>query len=253
MEEGTGIERDRAGETGLLGQAASPPPRGPRAFLSRFKPRPRRYRRALRMRIEDWILYHQREIVFDRCTWMGVSTLKNPLDAWIYQEIVYETRPEVIVELGSAHGGSTLFFAHLLELIGDDATVVSVDVSRDTYAADHDRIVEVTGRTGDPDVLDRVRSLCEGRRTMVIHDANHRAQDVSADLDAYAPLVSPGCYLIVEDGIGSLLPQRKTGPRAPGPYEAVHAFLAQGPPFEVDEERERYLATYAPQGFLKRV
>jgi cephalosporin hydroxylase len=205
------------------------------------------------MRIEDWILYHQREIVFDRCTWMGVSTLKNPLDAWIYQEIVHETRPEVIVELGSAHGGSTLFFAHLLELIGDEGAVVSVDVSRDTYEAEHERIVEVTGRTGDREVLEHVRALCEERRTMVIHDANHRAEDVIDDLHAYAPLVSPGCYLIVEDGIGALLPARKLGPRAPGPYEAVHHFLAEGQPFEVDEERERYLATYAPRGFLRRV
>jgi cephalosporin hydroxylase len=239
-------------QTGLMGQSGGSVPRGLRPLLRRLKPRPRRYRRALRMRLEDWILYHQREIVFDRCTWMGVPMLKNPLDSWVLQEIVHETRPEVIVELGSAHGGSTLFLAQLLELRGGDGIVVSVDVTRETYVADHDRIVEVTGRTADADVLERVRELCDGRRVMAIHDASHRAEEVVHDLRLYSPLISSGCYLVVEDGIGSLLPRRKVGPAAAGPYEAIAQFLSEGVPFEPDIERERYLATYNPNGFLKR-
>jgi cephalosporin hydroxylase len=204
------------------------------------------------MRLADWALALNGDAVY-RSTWMGVPALKNPLDAWIYQEIVHETRPQAIVELGSAEGGGALYLAHLLELAGGDGRVISVDVSRESYDVAHPRIVEVTGRTGDPEVIERVRELCEGRRTMVIHDASHRAHAVYADLQAYAPLVSPGCYLIVEDGIGDVMPKRKL-PEDPGagPYLAVKSFLADGAPFEVDPDRERFLMTNNPRGYLKR-
>lgn len=205
------------------------------------------------MRLRDWLVYHLNDVVFDDCRWMGVKTLKNPLDAWVYQEILHETRPEAIVELGSMHGGSTLFFAHLLDLLGGEGRVISVDAVRDTYAVEHERIDVVTGYTTEPDVLERVRSLCEGRRTMAIHDASHRAPVVLEDLRAYGPLVSRGCYLIVEDGVVDVLPARKLrGEAEPGPLGAIERFLAEAPEFEVDRSRERYLATFAPNGFLRR-
>lgn len=210
------------------------------------------YGQRLRMRLADWILHHHESLVFDRSTWMGVRALRNPLDAWVYQEIVHETQPEAIVELGSAHGGGALYLAHLLELLGGDRRVISVDHSRVTFAAEHERIFLVTGSTHDENVISEVRALCEGRRTMVIHDADHEAGAVLRDLRSYAPLVSPGCYLIVEDGIADVIPYRKGGQRNPGPLAATNCFLAESPEFEVDCDRERYVATYNPGGFLRR-
>src|SRR3954452_7636325 len=90
---------------------------------------------------------------------MGVRSLKNPLDAWVYQEILHEVRPEVVVELGSAFGGSTLFLCHMLDLIGVDARVVSVDVAHSELAAEHARIEKVSGNPRDPAVVARVRSF----------------------------------------------------------------------------------------------
>ena len=85
------------------------------------------YSERFQMTLREWLIYHHKDIVYDKCTWMGVRALKNPFDAWIYQEIIYEVKPDVIVEIGSAEGGSTLFFANLLDLLGS-GTVVSVDI-----------------------------------------------------------------------------------------------------------------------------
>jgi cephalosporin hydroxylase len=211
------------------------------------------YRRRYHMSLRKWLIYHQRHIVFDKCQWMGVTTLKNPLDAWIYQEILYETRPDVIVELGSAAGGSTLYLAHLCDLIGH-GTVLSVDADRANFHAVHDRIVTVTGMTADAEVTRRVREQCEGRSVMVIHDADHRKEQVLSDLERYAPLVTAGNYLIIEDGIVDLFrPGNGLGTWTDGPLAATDEFLRTNPHFQVDSERERYLMTYNPRGFLRRV
>jgi cephalosporin hydroxylase len=87
---------------------------------------------------------------------------------------------------------------------------------------------------------------------MMIHDASHEAADVYADLQAYGDLVSPGCYLIVEDGIGDVLPGFGGRRPTPGPYPATQQYLSEHPEFEVDMDRERYVMTYNPGGFLKR-
>src|SRR5947207_1018942 len=76
------------------------------------------YARTYAMSLAQWMLYHQDNIVFDKVHWMGVRALKNPLDCWIYQEIIWETKPEVLIEIGSLHGGSTMFFCHLFDIIG---------------------------------------------------------------------------------------------------------------------------------------
>lgn len=223
-----------------------------RRLVERYQPRPPAYRRRWRTRLGAWLIELNEEVMRSG-TWMGVPAAKNPLDAWIYQEIISETRPEAIIELGSAYGGGSLFLAHLLDLLGGDGVVVSVDISREAFQAEHERIIEISGLTTAPDVLDQVRANCEGRRTMVIHDASHEAAQVYADLCAYAPLVSPGCYLIVEDGVTDVIaPRTLGGYPGRGPYRAIDAFLADGVPFEVDETRERFLATNNPRGFLRR-
>jgi cephalosporin hydroxylase len=222
------------------------PPRHIREFR-------KRYRRILSMTLREWLEYHQRDIAFDRCTWMGIKAWKNPLDAWIYQEIVHEVRPDVIVEIGSALGGATLYLAHLLDLLGE-GTVVSVDIDHSRFEAQHDRIVKVTGSSSSPEVVGRVAELCRAKRVLVIHDADHRKGQVLEDMRAYAPMVSVGSYLIVEDGVVDLFrPHDILGVPYVGPLAATEEFVRQAPHFEVDSSRERYLLTYNPRGFLRRV
>ena len=150
--------------------------------------------------LADWLLYHQREIVYSQVRWMGIPTTKNVLDAWIYQEIIYEVQPEIVIEIGSYNGGSTLYFANLLELL-KKGKVVSIDMSRDAYKVSNDRIIEITGESSSQEVLNKVYEISANKTVLVVHDADHHCDQVLRDLNNYAPLVSVGSYFIVEDGI----------------------------------------------------
>src|SRR5215213_3997375 len=119
----------------------------------------------------EWMMALYEELTKRESTWMGVRALKNPLDAWVYPEILYEVRPEIVVELGSAFGGSTLFLCHMLDLLDVEAKVISVDHQRKEFMAEHDRIEQVTGYTSNPEVIQRVHELCGDSRALVIHDA----------------------------------------------------------------------------------
>ena len=231
--------------------------RQPRTYLQYaakvLQPAQRSYRRRFQMDLEGWIAYHQRQVVFDQCSWMGVRTLKNPLDVWIYQELIHRIQPEVIVEIGSASGGSTLYFAQLCDLLGKGA-VISVDIDRSTYQVSHARITTVTGNSSSPEVVAQVYELCAGRTALVIHDGDHHKPQVLRDLRAYADLVSLNSYLIVEDGIVDLFRLRDGfWGLEDGPLAAVEVFLRDDPRFVVDQACERYLLTYNPRGYLKRV
>ena len=185
-----------------------------------------------------------------QATWLGAQALKNPLDLWIYQEIVFETRPELIVETGTYRGGSALFFASLCDLMGS-GEVMSIDVEpmREDYPS-HARITYLGGRSStDAAVVEEVRSRVAGRPVLVILDSDHSQAHVEAELAAYAPLVPVGCYVIVEDSnIGRI---RKD--LVPGPLQAIETFLARTDEFEIDREREKFLITFNPSGYLRRV
>jgi cephalosporin hydroxylase len=182
--------------------------------------------------------------------WLDATVAKNPLDLWVMQEIIAETRPEVIVETGTYRGGSALFFASLCDLLGS-GEVISVDIerARDDYPA-HDRIMYLAGRSStDADVVEEVRARVRDRRAMVVLDSDHSAEHVAAELAAYAPLVGVGCYLIVEDtNVDDVRPDLPTGPLV-----AIEAFLARTKGFVVDGAREKWVITFNPGGYLKRV
>jgi cephalosporin hydroxylase len=183
-------------------------------------------------------------------SWLGTQALKNPLDLWVYQEIIFETKPELVVETGTYRGGSALYLASLCDLVGR-GEVVSIDIepSRDDYP-EHPRITYLAGRSStDPIVVEEVRERAGERPLLVILDSDHSQAHVEAELAAYAPLVPVGCYVIVEDSnIGRI---RKD--LMPGPLEAVEAFLAQSDEFVIDSEREKFLITFNPSGYLRRV
>ena len=188
--------------------------------------------------------------VWSRARWLGVQAAKNPLDLWVFQEIVVETRPDVIVETGTFRGGSALFLASVCELL-DSGEVISIDVEpiRDDCPR-HPRITYLGGRSStDPEVVADVHARVAGRRGMVILDSDHSQAHVEAELEAYAPLVGRGCYLIAEDtNIGAVRRDLM-----PGPMQAVETFLARTAEFEVDREREKFLITFNPGGYLRRV
>lgn len=184
--------------------------------------------------------------------WRGVPTVKCPLDLWMYQEIVHETRPELVVETGTAWGGSALYLAHLLDTLGH-GRVVSIDVAPQQPLPEHPRIDFWQGCSSlDPGLLEMLRVEAFGQRTMVILDSDHARRHVLRELDLYAPLVSKGCYLIVED---SNRDGYRFGGGYPdgGPAEALAEWQPTNKGFDVDRSRERLGFTQNPDGYLRRV
>jgi cephalosporin hydroxylase len=199
-------------------------------------------------------LYHElRDQTLGRTRWLGRTVVKSPMDLLIIQEIVAETRPDLIIETGVLAGGSTFFLATLMDLLDIDGTVVGIDIDLSAASGGHvkhPRIELIEGSSTDPEIVDQLKARAAGRRVMVDLDADHSEQHVAGELEALASLVTPGCYLIVEDTwIGrSVRPEE-----GPGPAAALEAWLAEGQPFEVDRWRERLLLTHNAGGYLRRL
>jgi cephalosporin hydroxylase len=199
------------------------------------------------------LYYEQR--VDDRQTvllsWFGHRILKCPLDIWTYQELIWETKPELIVECGTRYGGGALYLASLFDLRGGPGEVLTIDITAMKHRPIHPRITYVLGSTLDADIVARVRAAAAGKRTMVILDSDHSATQVAGELEIYPEFVTPGCYLIVDDtdmGGHPVLPEH-----GPGPTEALDAWLPTQSSFEIDPSRERFMLSLNPRGYLKRV
>jgi cephalosporin hydroxylase len=185
--------------------------------------------------------------------WLGVQLLKCPLDLWVYQELLHRLRPDLIVETGTFHGGSAYFLASICDLIGT-GRVVTIDIEAPPAGPgvrsrpDHPRITYLSASSINPATLQAVRDIIEpGDKVMVILDSNHSLGYVRRELRAYAPLVTEGSYLIVEDT--NLNAWSDFGP---GPLEAVTEFLAEDDRFVVDRSLEKFMMTFNPSGYLLR-
>jgi cephalosporin hydroxylase len=230
--------------------------RHPTSFWHRFVggmfPTPSNYRTRFTMTLKEWLLAHEMEVTLRETHWMGVRMLKNPLDSWIYQELIWRIQPEIILEIGSYIGGSTLYFANLLDLLGK-GIVISVDIDRSQFKVEHPRICTITGDSGSPDVERHVFELSLGKKVMISHDGAHGKEKVLDDLRRYSPLVSVGSYFVVEDGVFDLFsPFEGLGGFADGPFDAINEFLKENSCFVPDLECERHVFTNNPMGFLKR-
>ena len=182
-------------------------------------------------------------------TWMGRFCWKNPLDLMIYQEIVYEVRPTLVVETGTHSGGSALFWRDMMRLTDgrEFVEVVSVDV-RNADMKPVDGVTFLTGSSTDPAIVDAVAyTVAQHERVLVNLDSDHAYQHVRDELDAYHGFVTPGSYLIVEDGIDDYRWDRR------GPHAATVDWIAGHPEFKTAKGRERLGVTNCPDGFLRRL
>ena len=196
------------------------------------------------------LYYFKKPTTWSDTRFLGVPIAKNPLDLWVYQEIMFETRPDLIIEAGTAHGGSALYMASVCDLLGA-GRVVSVDVEPQPDRPHHPRVTYLTGSSVAPEVVARVRAQVRGGElVMVVLDSDHAESHVFDELAAYAPLVTPGCYLIVEDTNVNGRPVFRA--HGPGPAEAVKRFLAAHPEFVPDAPREKFMFTFNPGGYLRR-
>lgn len=170
------------------------------------------------------------------------TTAKIAEDLDRYRQVIAATRPEVIVETGTWQGGSARWFA------GQGVDVVTIDIRP---PADGDpRVTWLTGDSADPATATAAARAVAGRRTMVVLDSDHSAAHVRAEITNFGPLVSPGCYLVVEDGIVRWLPE---GGRAGSPLDAVEALLVDDPRWERDTVVEAlHPVSMSPGGWWRR-
>jgi cephalosporin hydroxylase len=197
-------------------------------------------------------------------TWLGRPIIQFPQDMVAVQEIIWATRPDLIVETGIAHGGSLILSASILELIGGDGRVVGVDIDIRPHnragIESHPlmrRITLIEGSSTDEDVVAQVREHARpGAQVMVILDSNHTHEHVLRELELYSPLVRKGGYLVVFDTIIEDMGAEAFADRPWGvgnnPKTAVHEFLRTNDRFEVDRAmHDKLLITVAPDGYLR--
>lgn len=199
-------------------------------------------------------------------TWLGQPILQFPQDMFALQEIIYRTRPEYIVEVGVAWGGSLLFYSSLMEVVGGKK-IIGIDVyippdlkkRLNSYGRLSRRLVLINGSSVEQDTIDQVKKLIgNSKKVLVILDSYHTHEHVLKELRAYSPFISKGNYLICGDTVVEDIPVQKHRPRpwGPGnnPKTAVRQFLKENRNFQVDLQIEnKLLLTCDPGGYLLKV
>lgn len=189
-----------------------------------------------------------------RARWLGVPLIKYPDDLFVFQEMIHELRPDLIVETGTSYGGSALFFASMCDLVGG-GRVVTVDIEPKPDRPIHPRITYVEGSSIGTEAFAAVCACIEpGDRVMVFLDSSHRKEHVLQELQLFSDLVTIGSYLVVEDTKlnGHPVYTHYEPDVGPGPMEALAEFLQDDRRFSVDRSREKFLLTSNPGGFLRR-
>ena len=197
-------------------------------------------------------------------SWMGRPIVQVPQDVMALQELIFKVEPRVIVETGIAHGGSLVFHASMLSLLGGDRLAIGVDReirphNRTALEAHpmRERFALVEGSSTDPAIVQQVYDLVDGRGpVLVVLDSDHTHEHVLAELRAYAPLVGAGSYLVVLDTLVSDLPEElyagKRWSRTSNPRSAVTEFLRECPRFSIDEDVDaKLLISVGPGGYLR--
>jgi cephalosporin hydroxylase len=199
-----------------------------------------------------YFYYRDSGVTWSTTQYMGVPLQKLPMDLWRYNDILWETHPDLIIEAGTNRGGSALFFAHQFDLLGR-GRIVTVDLHAQPALPQHPRITYLNGSSTDPQTFAQVTAQIRGdERVMVVLDSDHSRDHVKRELELYSPLVSKECYLVVEDSNVNGHPVFRS--HGPGPMEAMDIFPWANAGFQRDDQIEqRYMVTFFPRGWLKRV
>lgn len=210
---------------------------------------------ACEMKLGDLLPHLQQRFAFESY-WKGIRALKNPFDVWVYQEIMWDTKPDVIIEIGGYCGGAAIMLADLCTIMGR-GRVICIDKEgwRLSEESKNDpRIDMVIAASEENSVFERIKAKIKpGERVMVIEDSAHDTPTCLKQLQLYSQLVTPGCYYIVEDTIcySGAGKNMDIGP-FPGANLAVFQFMENNQDFERDRTRESFMITWCPNSFLKK-
>jgi cephalosporin hydroxylase len=189
--------------------------------------------------------------------WRGLPLLKNPCDLWTLTDLLQRLKPRVIVETGTHWGASALYFAEMMALFQLPCVVITIDFNpKWTFDPATKSIHSLIGLSTDLAIVAQVdRKIGEvaskDDHVLVLLDSDHSRDNVLEEMRLYSRFVTPGSYLVVEDTNVNGHPSFPA--HGPGPWEAVQEFLASTDAFEVDRDCERFLLTFNPGGWLKRV
>jgi len=216
--------------------------------------------KALALRIMGRSLPYKYSYNFD---WLGVPIIQYPQDIVAVQEIIWKVKPDFIIETGIARGGSLIFYASMLELLGKGKVLgIDIDIRShnrkeiEKHKMSH-HVKMIQGSSVDDSVIKNIKKIVKKhKKIMVLLDSNHAHGHVLKELELYSPLVSKGSYLVVFDTVIEDLPRSKNRLWGKGnsPKTAVREFLKKNKNFIIDKEIEnKLLITVAPSGYLKRV
>ena len=214
----------------------------------------------------DWRLKAMEKKYVYNFEWMGRPIIQFPQDILAIQQLIWKVKPDLIIETGIAHGGSIIFSASMLELVGGEGEVLGIDVDIREHNREeiekhpmYKRISMLEGSSIDEALFEKVKEKAKNKKhIMVILDSNHTHDHVLKELEMYAPLVSKDSYLLVFDTLIEDMPKGFFDDRpwdvGDNPKTAVHEFLKNTNDFQIDHSIESQLmVTVAPDGFLKRV
>lgn len=194
--------------------------------------------------------------------WFGLPIIQFPQDVIALQEIIWNTKPELIIETGIARGGSLIFFASMLEMLGRGKVIgIDIDIHKNNKREIEKhplfkRIKMLQGSSTDLQLFKKVKKIAQKKHTMVVLDSDHTYQHVYKELEMYSSLVSKNCYLVVFDSIIEDMPKKFSADRPWGkgnnPKTAICKFLGKNDHFKIDKEIEKkLLITVASGGYLK--
>ena len=200
-------------------------------------------------------------------SWLGLPIIQLPADIMATQEIIWETKPDIIIETGVARGGSLIFLAAMQKIIGDGRVIgIDIDLRKHNRSAieEHilsERITMIEGSSTDQNTLDEVKSLVRpNEKVMVILDSDHSYKHVLNECILLSPLVSLGCYLVLADTIvGHFLEGEIAGKRSKNwfkgdePLKARNVFLSKNKDFEIAPINGKLVLSSSPGGYLRRV
>lgn len=201
-------------------------------------------------------------------TWMGRPIIQYPQDMIAMQEIIWEIKPDLIIETGIAHGGSLIFYASLLEIIGkgiilgidiDIRAHNKIEIKKHPAFKKFKRIKMIEGSSVSGEVLKQVKQIAQNKKTVIVAlDSNHTHEHVLSELNLYSPFVSKGSYLVVFDTLIEEMPENfypdRSWGRGNNARTAVNEFLKKNKNFRTDNSvDDKLLITVSPGGYLKRI
>lgn len=197
-------------------------------------------------------LYYDSHVWEHHTHYKGIPVAKNPCDLWMYQQIIWETQPNIIIETGTGCGGSAMYLIDTMKrCFINNPLVITIDINKNYL--EYKGIMQIQGSSVAMSTIDELNRIRLDRirhnpkeRTMVILDSSHTYEHVKKELRWYNSMVTEECYLIIEDTNNELYREGR------GAKEAVEDFMPNNKEFEVDKNREKFMLTFNSGGYLRK-